>query len=278
MFIFCLKQRHIIVYQLLWSKRHLSLWKRQAVGSGGVGRGAPCAQAWRPSRACWRSRCSPYQAAPNVRLAWTRRFCTCGARRGNLQCLAKSSPCAGPSAGTEVARLRKWHVWCLLVYIRCLRVLDGTSPPVGQCAGLCQADPYLRGTKGVPRKGFEHRFTRGFEHVKNREKSTIRPVVTYDPPVLGTPLVSSRLAASFSRFPCRVTGRLGADTRVPPSGVPCHGQGWVACTVGGRSVSGLEVECILDIDVTRARATTKALTSLRVSACLAGVRRVETMV
>ena len=36
------------------------------------------------------------------------------ARRGNSQCLAKSSPYAGPSAGTEVARLRRWHVWCLL--------------------------------------------------------------------------------------------------------------------------------------------------------------------
>ena len=31
----------------------------------------------------------------------------------NSQCLAKSGPYAGPSAGAEVARLRKWHVWCL---------------------------------------------------------------------------------------------------------------------------------------------------------------------
>ena len=31
-----------------------------------------------------------------------------------IQCLAKWSPYAGPSAGKEVARLRKWHVWCLL--------------------------------------------------------------------------------------------------------------------------------------------------------------------
>ena len=31
-------------------------------------------------------------------------------------CLAKSSPYAGPSAGAEVARLRKWHVWCLLAF------------------------------------------------------------------------------------------------------------------------------------------------------------------
>ena len=42
-------------------------------------------------------------------------FCACRAPRENAQCLAKSSPCAGPSAGTEVARLRKWHVWCLLI-------------------------------------------------------------------------------------------------------------------------------------------------------------------
>ena len=33
---------------------------------------------------------------------------------GNSQYLAKSSPCAGPSAGAEVARLGKWRVWCLL--------------------------------------------------------------------------------------------------------------------------------------------------------------------
>ena len=41
-------------------------------------------------------------------------ICACRAGRGNSQRLAKSSPYAGPSAGTEVARLRKWHVWCLL--------------------------------------------------------------------------------------------------------------------------------------------------------------------
>ena len=33
---------------------------------------------------------------------------------GEICNVAKSSPYAGPSAGTEVARLRKWHVWCLL--------------------------------------------------------------------------------------------------------------------------------------------------------------------
>ena len=41
----------------------------------------------------------------------------------NSQCLAKSSPYAGSSAGAEVARLRKWHVWCLLV-----SPLSGTTP------------------------------------------------------------------------------------------------------------------------------------------------------
>ena len=44
---------------------------------------------------------------PNVRLPRTRHLCACRARRGNSQRLAKSSPYAGPSAGTEVARLRK---------------------------------------------------------------------------------------------------------------------------------------------------------------------------
>ena len=34
------------------------------------------------------------------KLAWTRHFCACGARRGNSQRLAKSSPYAGPSACT----------------------------------------------------------------------------------------------------------------------------------------------------------------------------------
>ena len=54
------------------------------------------------------------QAAQNVRLPQTRHFCACRARRGNSQCLAKSSPYAGPSAGAEVPRFTKWHVWCLL--------------------------------------------------------------------------------------------------------------------------------------------------------------------
>ena len=54
------------------------------------------------------------QAAPKVRLRWTCHFCAYRARRGNSQRLAKSIPYVGPSTGTEVARLRKWHVWCLL--------------------------------------------------------------------------------------------------------------------------------------------------------------------
>ena len=55
----------------------------------------------------------PTQAASIVRLPGTCHFCACRARRETSQCLAKSSPYAGPSAGAEVARLRKWHVWCL---------------------------------------------------------------------------------------------------------------------------------------------------------------------
>ena len=47
-----------------------------------------------------------------------------------------------------------------------------------------------RGTKGVPRKGFEHRSTRGSEHAKNREQNTLKPAVAYDPPFLGTPISS----------------------------------------------------------------------------------------
>ena len=55
-----------------------------------------------------------FRAAPNVRLPRTSHCCGCRVRRGNSQRLAKSSLCAGPSAGTEVARFRKWHFWCLL--------------------------------------------------------------------------------------------------------------------------------------------------------------------
>ena len=47
--------------------------------------------------------------------------------------------------------------------------------------------PCLRGAKGVPRKGSEHRSTRGFEHVKNWERNAIKPVVTCDPQNLGPP-------------------------------------------------------------------------------------------
>ena len=45
------------------------------------------------------------QATPDVRLPRTCHFWACRARRGNSQCLPKSRPYAGPSAGTEVARL-----------------------------------------------------------------------------------------------------------------------------------------------------------------------------
>ena len=55
-----------------------------------------------------------FQAAPNVRLPRACHFCACRARRGNSR-LAKSSLYAGPSAGTEVTRLRQWHVWSLPV-------------------------------------------------------------------------------------------------------------------------------------------------------------------
>ena len=47
---------------------------------------------------------------------------------GNSQRLAKSSPYAGPSTGKEVARLWKWHVWCLLKW-PCVK-------PLPCCSGL----------------------------------------------------------------------------------------------------------------------------------------------
>ena len=56
------------------------------------------------------------QAAPNVLLPSACHFCACRARRGNSH-LAKSRPYAGLSAGAEVARLPKWHVWCLLALV-----------------------------------------------------------------------------------------------------------------------------------------------------------------
>ena len=49
----------------------------------------------------------------------------------------------------------------------------------------------LRGSQG---RGFEHRSAWGSEHAKTREESTVKPVVTYDPPFLGTPLVPSGLS------------------------------------------------------------------------------------
>ena len=50
-------------------------------------------------------------------------------------------------------------------------------------AKSCQSRE-LRGSQG---RGFEHRSTWGFEHVKNWERDTIEPVVTHDPHSLGPP-------------------------------------------------------------------------------------------
>ena len=36
---------------------------------------------------------------------------------GKLTMSREIEPDAGPSAGTEVARKRKWHAWCLLVNV-----------------------------------------------------------------------------------------------------------------------------------------------------------------
>ena len=54
---------------------------------------------------------------------------------GEIQCLAKSSPYASPSAGAEVAHSQKWHVWCLLV----LRVAG--SPFIFLRIRLQEAEP-----------------------------------------------------------------------------------------------------------------------------------------
>ena len=51
------------------------------------------------------------------------------ARRGNSQGLAQSSPYAGPSASIKVARLRKWHAWCLLGV--CHRDWSVADSPIG---------------------------------------------------------------------------------------------------------------------------------------------------
>ena len=74
------------VYRYAW-KRHASVGKEVRALSGGTNVRLPCA---------------------------TIHVCACRARRENSQYLAKSSPYEGHSAGTEVAGLRKWHVWCLL--------------------------------------------------------------------------------------------------------------------------------------------------------------------
>ena len=69
--------------------------------------------------------------------------------------------------------------------IDCHGVLD-RSPLFGQCFPYrqCFMRGELRGSQGG---GLEHRSTRGFEHVKNREQNTIKPVVTYDHHSLGPP-------------------------------------------------------------------------------------------
>ena len=83
-----------------------------------------------------RGRGSPWRLAPEARITplplnaiqCSRRHRTCDVREratsapaelggGTSQCLAKSSQYAGPSAGAYVARLRKWHAWCLLVVV-----------------------------------------------------------------------------------------------------------------------------------------------------------------
>ena len=66
------------------------------------------------------------RAAPNVRFRRTCHFCPCRTRRENSQRLAKSSPYAGPAAGAEVARLRKWHA-CLGLTIISIIMIQLTS-------------------------------------------------------------------------------------------------------------------------------------------------------
>ena len=56
---------------------------------------------------------------------------------GKFKCLAKSSPYAGPSAGTEVARLQWWRVWCILVWRSAARDLTSDTSVhvlVGACS------------------------------------------------------------------------------------------------------------------------------------------------
>ena len=74
------------------------------------------------------------QAAPNVLLPRTCHVCACRARRGNSRRLAKSRPYTGPSAGAEVARLRKWHVWCFLE----VPIIEGQPPFAAHSEGRGQ--------------------------------------------------------------------------------------------------------------------------------------------
>ena len=62
------------------------------------------------------------------------------------------------TAGAEVARLRKWHVWCLLAQDK-----EGDK----ERSFVALDTPEFKETKGVQGRGFERRSGRGFEHVKN---------------------------------------------------------------------------------------------------------------
>ena len=70
---------------------------------------------------------------------------------GNSQCLAKSSPYAGPSACAELhifgsGTFRKWHVWCLRVPedARCAPCMNHTSWCVCVCACELLMSRFLR--------------------------------------------------------------------------------------------------------------------------------------
>ena len=106
-----------------------------------------------------------FQAAPNVRLQRTCHFCACRARRRNSQCLTKSSPYAGPSAGTEVARLRKWYVWCLLVITISAAAVWG-PPNAPRRPSPCPARaPRKCASKGVGRRGLVLKQTNGLQRI-----------------------------------------------------------------------------------------------------------------
>ena len=69
----------------------------------------------------------------------------CGARRGNSQGLAKSSPCAGPSAGAEVVCcLRKWRVWCLRAQSNPYPCQKKLYKQLSLCTPMCSETQVLR--------------------------------------------------------------------------------------------------------------------------------------